>query len=143
MTATNTFENELLLLIFNGTTIDGIAENDSSSPVTSYWISLHTADPGEDGSQTTSETTYGGYARVEVTRNGGGWSVTGNEASNVAEVLFGQCTAGTPTLTHVGLGTGDTGPGRLLLRNALNSSLVMQAGATPLFSPGELKFTAD
>lgn len=143
MSATNSFENSLLLLLFNGTAIADLAENDSSSPQTIFYVSLHTADPGEAGDQSTSETSYGSYARVAVNRNAGGWSVSGNEASNVAEVTFAQNTSGTPTITHVGLGKAASGAGTLLLSNALNSNLVMQVGTTPLFSPGQLKFTVD
>ena len=49
MSLGNTFENDLMKLIFNGTAITSIADNAASSPFTSYYISLHTADPGEDG----------------------------------------------------------------------------------------------
>lgn len=143
MSATNAFETALLALIFNATAIADIAENDSSSPATQFYISLHTADPGEAGSQNTSETTYTGYARIAVNRNAGGWTVSGNQASNTAQVTFGQNTNGTPTITHVGLGTASSGAGTLLFSNALNSPLVMQVGTTPLFSAGQLIFTAD
>lgn len=143
MSATNTFENELLLLIFNGTTIANIADNAASSPATAYYISLHTADPGEAGGQDTSETGYTGYARIAVNRNSGGWTVTGNSAANAAEILFGLCTANPDTLTYAGLGTASSGAGRLLLRNPLNSSLILAAGAQPRFAAGNLTFTAD
>jgi hypothetical protein len=143
MSATNTFENQLLALIFNGTAVPDLAENDSSTPQTTFYISLHTADPGEAGDQSTSETTYGSYARVPVTRDAGGWTVTGNQAVNVAEITFAQNTSGTPTITHVGLGKSASGAGTLLLSNPLATSLVMQVGTTPLFSAEELKFTVD
>lgn len=143
MSASNTFENALLLLIFNGTAIADIAENDSSSPLTQYYISLHTADPGEAGDQSTSETTYGSYARIAIVRDNTGWTVTGNEASNASTNSFAQNTAGTPTITHCGLGKSASGAGTLLLSNPLDSTLNMQVGTTPLFEPGQLKFTAD
>jgi hypothetical protein len=60
MSATNTLEDGLLSLIFTATTLDGLAENDTSSPYTNLYISLHTGDPGEAGSQTSSETAYTG-----------------------------------------------------------------------------------
>jgi hypothetical protein len=47
-------------------------------------VSLHTADPGPSGNQTTSEVAYTGYARVAVNRaNDGtaGWTVTTNSAT--------------------------------------------------------------
>lgn len=143
MSATNSFETALLALIFNATAIADLAENDSSSPATVLYVSLHTADPGEAGDQTTSETSYTGYARVAVNRDSGGWTVSGNQAVNAAQILFGQDTAGTPTITHVGVGTASSGAGALLLSNALTNPLVMQVGTTPLFSAGQLIFTAD
>jgi hypothetical protein len=63
------FETGLLDLIFTGTGIAGIADNAASSPLTSLYLSLHTADPGEAGDQTTSEAAYTSYARVAVARS--------------------------------------------------------------------------
>lgn len=142
MSATNAVETAVLQLIFNATTWEGVAENDSTSPYTQYYISLHTADPGEAGSQNTSETTYTGYARIAVTRDGTGWTVSGDTATNTADVEFGLCSAspGNP-LTHVGLGTDVSGAGTLLISNALTNSVIMQVGTTPIFSIGELDFT--
>lgn len=143
MSATNTFEADLLGLIFNATAIANLADNAASSPATSFYISLHTASPGETGDQSTSETSYTGYARVAVARTSGGWTISGSSATNTAEIDFAQCTGGPQTITHVGLGTASSGTGKLLLSNALDSSLVLAAGATPLFSIGELEFTCD
>lgn len=143
MSATNAAETSILALIFNATTWDGIAENDTTSPATQYYISLHTASPGEAGDQTTSETGYTGYARIAVNRNSGGWTVSGNSAVNAAEILFGLCTANPDTLTYVGLGTASSGAGSLILYNPLNSSLILAAGAQPRFAAGNLTFTAD
>ena len=75
MSKSNALENSLMLLLFNATTFNGIAENDTSSPNTDLYVSLHTGDPGEAGSQTTSECAYGSYARVAVARSGSGWTV--------------------------------------------------------------------
>ncbi len=66
MSKGNTFENDLLLLIFNATAIANIADNASASPLTNLYVSLHTGDPGEAGSQTTNECAYTSYARVAV-----------------------------------------------------------------------------
>lgn len=143
MSATNAFETAILQAIFLGTPIANLLDNAASSPLTQFYISLHTADPGEAGTQSTSETTYGGYARLVITRNGSGWTVVGNIASNTSEVAFAQNSAGTPTLTYVGLGTAASGAGNLYISNPLDTPLVMQVGMTPLYSAGELKFTAD
>lgn len=142
MSATNSLETSLLALLFNGTAIANIADNAASAPHTAYYVSLHTADPGEAGSQNTSEVAYTGYSRISVNRNSGGWTVSGDTASNTAQITFGQCTASPGSdITHVGLGTGSSGAGTLLLRATLTSPIAMQVGATPLFSAGELDFS--
>ena len=143
MSATNTTETAVLNLIFKGTTWTNIADNAASSPATSFYISLHTADPGETGDQSTSESAYTGYARVAVTRDGTGWTVSGGSASNTAQITFGQCTASPVNITHVGLGLASSSTGTLLLSNALSSTLTMAAGVTPIFSAGQLVFTCD
>lgn len=144
MSATNTVETALLNLIFTGTTWANFADNAASSPVTDFYISLHTSDPGEAGDQTTGETAYTGYARVAISRDGTDWTVSGNSASNAATITFGKCTAAPgAAITHVGLGTASSGAGSLILSNPLSSSLTMAAGVTPLFEAGGCAFTCD
>ncbi len=105
--------------------------------ITDIFIALHTADPTAAGNQTTSEANYTGYARISITRGGGGWSGT-NPLSNTALAQFAICTAGTNTLTHVSLGTLTSGAGQILAVGALNSSLSVSAGIQPQFSAGAL-----
>lgn len=144
MSATNSLETGLLALLFNGDALADLAQNDGSSPQTEYYISLHTASPGEGGSQNTSETAYTGYSRVAVDRDSGGWSVSGDTATNVAAIEFGQCSAAPGSdITHVGIGKSSSGAGTLLFYEALTSSIIMQVGATPLFSAGELDISCN
>ncbi len=143
MSLGNTFENDLALLIFNATAIANLADNAASSPFTVLYVSLHTADPGEAGSQTTSETSYTGYARVSVARTSGGWTVSGAAASNAAAVTFGACTSGTPTITHAAVGTASSGTGKLLASGALTASLAVSPGITPSFAIGQISLTLD
>jgi hypothetical protein len=131
MSKSNTFENQLLQLIFNGTAITGLAQNNSSA-LTQLWLALHTADPGEDGVQTTSEVGYTGYARVGVARTSGGWVVTGNSVSPAASVDFGEMTAGTSgNATHATIGTAQTGTGQVLYRGALTPAIAYAVGVIP------------
>lgn len=144
MSATNATETAILSLIFNATAWANMADNAASSPHTVFYISLHTADPGEAGSQNTSECAYTGYTRISVNRNSGGWTVSGDTATNAAQITFGQCTASPGSdITHVGIGTASSGSGTLLLSAALTSAITMQVGATPLFSAGELDITCN
>lgn len=128
----NTFENDIQKLIFNATAIANIADNAASSPLTNLYLSLHTADPGEGGDQTTNETAYTGYARVAVARTTGGWTVTNNSVSPVANVDFAQV-AGSPgsNITHAAVGTASSGAGKLLVKGSLSSAIVMGVGVIP------------
>jgi hypothetical protein len=139
MSVTTTFASEILALILEGTAIANIADNAASSPLTNLYISLHTASPGTSGAQNTSETAYTGYARVAVARSSSGWTAVSGDSDNDSDITFGQCTASPGSdLTHVGIGTTSTGTGKLLFFGALTSSIVMQVGATPLFSADNL-----
>jgi hypothetical protein len=132
MSKGDTFENDLLKLIFNGTAIANIADNAASSPLTVLEVSFHTADPGEGGSQTTSEISYTGYARVPVNRNSGGWTVTGNSVSPTANVDLPEMTGGTGgTATHWAVGTGHTGAGKVLYSGTLSPNQVIANGVIP------------
>lgn len=143
MSKGNTFENDVMKLIFNATAIANIADNAASSPLTDLYVSLHTADPGESGDQTASEATYTSYSRVAVARSGSGWTVTGNAAENAALVQFPQCTGSTNTLTHVGIGTAPSSTGKLLYKGALAASLSVSSGIQPQFAAGALVVTED
>lgn len=143
MSKGNTFENELLALIFNATSMADLAENDSSSPLTVLEVSLHTADPGEAGTQQTNEATYTSYARVAVARSNAGWTVLNNGVSNAVAVTFPACTGGTNTITHFGIGTAHTGAGKLLYSGELGLSLAVSQGIIPTFPIGDLNVIED
>lgn len=146
MSASNAFENALLLLIFNNTNIANVGDATGlrgSSTAGSLYVSLHTADPTEAGDQESDEADYTSYARVAVARTAGGWTVAGNGASNTAAVNFPASTGGTNTATHFGIGTASTGAGVLLFKGALTDSLIITSGVTPSFAIGELDVAAD
>jgi hypothetical protein len=131
MSKGNTFENDLLKLIFNATAIANMADNAGSSPLTNLYVSLHTGDPGEAGSQTTNEATYTGYARVAVARTSGGWTVTNNSVSPAAAIEFPACTAGSNTVTHFAVGTAVSGAGKLLYSGTVTPNIAVANGVTP------------
>jgi hypothetical protein len=131
MSKTDSFENSLLRLIFNATAISNLADNAATSPLTNIWISLHTADPGEAGNQTTNETTYTSYARVAVARTSGGWTITTNSVSPVANIDFATCTGGTATITHFGVGSASSGAGVLYYKGTVTPNISVSSGVTP------------
>lgn len=136
MSKGNTFENDLLGLIFNGDAIANIADNAGTSPLTNLYVALHTADPGEAGNQTTNEATYTSYARVAVARTSGGWTITANSVSPNANIDFPAATGGSETITHVSIGTDSTGTGKILYYGAITPNISVSTGVTPRIGTG-------
>jgi hypothetical protein len=140
MSKGNTFENDLLLLIFNNTNAALIGDATGlrgSSVAGSLYVSFHTADPGEAGDQTTSEAAYTSYARVAVARTAGGWTVTNNSVSPAANIDAPASTGGSTTaLTHFAIGTAASGAGKILYKGALSASIAMGVGVIPRLTTG-------
>ncbi len=132
----NTTETDVLAKLFKNTALPFDA-------ITDLYLSLHTADPGEAGSQTTSEATYGSYARVSVVRSAVGWTVSGATAQNAALVQFVTAASGSEVITHVAIGTASSGAGQILVSGALAASRTISTGIQPQFSAGALVFTLD
>jgi hypothetical protein len=131
--------NSILALIFNATAWADLAENDGSSPATDLYVSLHTADPGVGGSQTTNEAAYTNYARVAVVRTTSGWDApSGGATANAALIQFPQCGVTGATITHVAIGKAVSGTGLVLYAGALNSSLAVANLIQPQFAAGAL-----
>lgn len=143
MSKSNTYENDILALLFNATAIANIADNAGSSPLTSLYVALHTADPGEAGTAATSEATYTNYARVAVNRNSGGWTVSGNTVNNTAQITFPQCGASGNTITHASITTASSGASKILYSGALSSSLSVANQITPFFAASGISITED
>lgn len=144
----DTFEQDVLKLIFQATAIANIADNAASSPLTNLYVALHTADPLEAGDQTASEATYTGYARVAVARTSGGWTVAGvgaggSTAKNAATITFGACTAGSSTVTYFSVGVAASGASKMLYAGALTASLAITNGITPSFAANALTVSED
>lgn len=133
MSMSNAAETAFLQLIFSNTNFANIGDATGlrgSSSAGNFYLSLHTSDPGEAGTQSTNEATYINYARVAVSRSTG-FSVSGNSATLAALTSFPACTGGTNTITYFGIGTDSSGAGTLLFSGALNSSLSVSSGVTP------------
>jgi hypothetical protein len=131
-----TFDNDLLLLILNGVGIGGIADNTATSPLTQLYMSLHTADPGATGGQSTSEAAYTGYARQTVPRTSSGFTVASGQATLTASVNFPTATGGSETETWAAVGTFATGAGKILYRGPITPSLSVTTGVAPQLTTG-------
>lgn len=140
MSKSNTTETDVLNLVFKATALPWDGNTD-------LYIALHTADPGEGGSQTTNEVGTGAYVnydRVTVARSGAGWTVSGNTASNAGLIQFPQAGAlSSATITHVSIGTAASGAGQILYSGALNAPLAVANLIQPQFAIGALQITED
>jgi hypothetical protein len=141
MAKSTTTCNNLLKLIFNATAWANIADNAATSPATNLYLSLHTADPGVGGTQSTSETSYTNYVRIAVIRTSAGWTVATNTAANAALAQFAICGATGATVTYAAIGMLSTGAGIILYSGALNSALAVANGIQPQFALGALVVT--
>lgn len=131
MSIGDTTENAIMLLIFNATAWANYADNAASTPQTNIHLALHTADPGDSGTMSTSEATYTSYARVNVARTNGGWTVTNNSVSPAANIDFPAGTGGSGTGTH--FSTGKTGGGAtdILFSGTVTPNITFGNGVTP------------
>jgi len=139
MSKSNSWENALALLVFNNTNAANIGDATGlrgSTTAGSLYFSLHTADPGEAGDQTTNEIAYTSYGRVAVARSGVGFTVTAGAIATAANTDFPTGTGGTGTATHFGIGTASSGAGVLLYKGALTPNIICGSGVTPRINAG-------
>lgn len=139
MSKSNTHETDYLNLIFKNTTMSLVGDATGivgSTGAGSLYFSLHTADPGEAGDQTTNEIAYTSYARVAVARSGAGFTVSGNAVSLVGNVTFPAGTGGSGTATHWGIGASSSGVGKLLYKGAISPNIACGNGVTPQLTAG-------
>jgi hypothetical protein len=131
MSKSDIFENDLLKLIFNAVPIANIADNAASIPLTSIFVALHTADPGEAGNQSTSEAAYPGYTRVGVARTGAGWIVTGASVSPANSIDFPEAAGAGSNITHWSAGVASGGATKILYSGTVTPNIVIATGVTP------------
>lgn len=138
------FENALLLLIFNNTTISGIGSDGMRGATTagSLYIALYTANPTDSSAGT--EAAYTNYARVAVARSSAGWTVSGNAVSNAAAVNFPNCGATGATITGMAICKGGTtGVDDAIYWASLTTSKTVANGDTISFAIGDIDVTED
>jgi hypothetical protein len=133
----DTTENAILALIFNATAWGNYADNAATSPQTQIATGLHTADPTDSGSMSSSETTYTSYARANVNRNSGGWTVSGTSptsVSPVAIIAFPAGTGGSGTVTNFSTGKTGGGAAAIIMAGSVTPNISVGSGVTPQLS---------
>ena len=134
MAKNNVYASALLSLVFNNTAMPNVGNAGGLQPSSvagSLYLSLHTADPTASGTQSSSEVTYTGYARVAVARSSAGFTISGNSVNLTSLVAFPAGTGGSGTATFFGIGTAASGAGSLLYSGAISPSIVTGNGITP------------
>jgi hypothetical protein len=122
MPLTTTAENQVLNKIFQGT--------DFTDP-TAWYVSLHTANPGDSG---TSEVTGGSYARQSCTFSTSSASATENSGA----INFTNMPA--TTVTHFAVWD-NVSAGTIWAYGTLTASKTTEAGDTLSFAAGAIDFT--
>lgn len=146
MSKSAVMENDLLKLIFNNVAAAGIGDASGLLPSVGagvFYITLHSADPGNSGNQSTNEVSYTGYARVAVARSATGFTVVNSSVNFTSNVDFGACTSGTVTATHFGIGDSQTGPGKLRYSGAITPNIAVGVGVIPRLSTAANLITED
>jgi len=130
MTLGNTAENDLLNWYFTNDT--------APTRPTAWYVSLHTADPGDTGA---NELGSSGYTRQQVS-NGFSTSTTG-AVSNEAQIQWTNSSGGNWTqVTHFGVWSLSSA-GTFYGGGSLTAAKTINDGDTATFAIGDLDITLD
>lgn len=117
-------ENQVLNLVFRNT---------GGPSFSSWWVSLHSADPSDTGAD---EISGGSYARQSATFN----AAASGLVDNVAQEDFADMPA--VTITHIGVWSAVTA-GTFIAGGALDLAKVIGSGDTVRLAIGDLDITLD
>lgn len=132
MSISNTTENAILNAVFRAVAWANYLDNAAASPQTNISNSLHTGDPGDGGTMSTSEVTYTSYARTDVARTTGGWgAAAGGSISPAAAISFPAGTGGSGTATYWSSGKTGGGAADILWSGTVTPNIVTGNGITP------------
>lgn len=131
MSISDTTENAILDLIYSATAWANYADNASSSPQTNIHVGLHTGDPGDSGTMSTSEATYTDYARVNVARSSGWDAASGGSVSPASAISFTVGSGGSGTVTYFSTGKTGGGAAAILWSGTVTPNIVTGSGITP------------
>lgn len=146
MSATNQFEEDLLLALFTHVTLPNVGDPTGMGTATtegSVDISLHGSPMADtDTSNATNAVVYTNYVVTSVVRQAGQWTISGGSCDNTNAITFATCGVTGDTITDFGL-VFDTGGTFLQLYGDLTSDLIVSNGITPEFAATALAFTLD
>jgi hypothetical protein len=148
MTDSNAFETAQLSHIFNNADFANIGDATGlrgSSTAGSLYAALYKTDPGEAGTAITNEADYTSYARVAIARSAGGFTVSGNQVSNTAQINWPASTgvADDQTVGYWGIVSSASGAGTLLCSGQLGTALRVTNLVQPYIAAGGATYTKD
>jgi hypothetical protein len=131
MSIADVTENAILNLIFSATAWANYADNAASTPQTNIAVGLHTADPTDSGSMSSSEVTYTSYARASVARSSGWSTASAGSVSPAAAIDFAAGTGGSGTASFFSTGKTGGGAAAILFSGTVTPNIVTGSGVTP------------
>lgn len=139
-----------------GHAINWVFNKTATQPASTYHISAHTADPGDDGQTANEPSGTGSYARISVAASAltaastSGTLGAPNNVENTSQVSFPASTAAWSTaannITHFGVWdhATNTAEANFIGRGSIsNPTAVNASGITLSFAAGALDMTMD
>lgn len=135
MSIGNNTENNILGAYFRAVAITGILINHTSSPITAVEWALHTADPGDAGSGSTSEAAYTSYVRKSINRDTTDFAApSGGSISPAADVTFAAGTGGSGTGTYFSTVKPGGGAADIFWSGAVSPTMPFGNGLQPILA---------
>lgn len=145
MSKTTTFENQLLLHLFNNTAIANIGDVaglPASAVAGNFYVRLYTDAVVVNDDTVGTETTYTGYVLrgVAVPRTNAGWTVNADTVTNAVPVTFGTCTATPQTIRYFAIWKNNTSTSTSdrIYWAQLTTDLSVDVNITPQFPIGTI-----
>lgn len=141
----NVFETALLQHIFQNADIANIGDAaglQNSATAGNLYVALCTSASVADDTTAGTEAAYTGYARVAVERSSSGWTVSGNQVVNAADVVFGDNASAGVTIRYVEIYTAASG-GTRLYWTRLSEDYTVASGVTPMLAAGKIDIRED
>lgn len=137
-------EQDILKAVFHNVYPAWAGGSPSMSTVSGLNVSLHTADPGDDGVGTEDEVDnafYIDYSRATLTRNTTNFDVTAGVATNLVAYVWPDDISSAPSPLNVTHAVAWVGASEPHYRLELQSTLVLDTGVTPTIAIGGLSVT--
>lgn len=144
MSATNSFESEILRHILLNEAISDIGDSnglpESATPGNIY-VCLLTDDPGEEGS-IENEADYDGYERLEIERGSTEWEESEGTVQNKNVLSFSECSGGANDISYFGICKTSNGDD-MIWYGELPNILYVTAGVRPQYNIGQMAISID